>query len=109
MFEKFGNEIFQVPPLGAPEIPTLGAPEIPIGISIEIFETFKDNWSWEHLSWNTTLPWSIEFIDRYKDRWNMDYFHQNEKIWEKAFADHVSGALIGEVMQRIVKNDRKKL
>lgn len=46
--------------------------------SIQFIDRFIDYWNWEKLSGNNGLPWSLELIDHYIDRWKWGYFELSE-------------------------------
>ena len=51
-----------------------------INWSVELIEKYKDQWDWEELSWNTSLPWSIELFEKYKDQWDWGGLSRNTSL-----------------------------
>lgn len=45
-----------------------------------LIDTFLNDWYWEILSKNKSLPWSEEFIDKHFDKWNWGNLSWNEGI-----------------------------
>lgn len=51
-----------------------------INWSEKLIESFLNDWNWETLSKNKSLPWSEEFIDKHFDKWNWGNLSWNEGI-----------------------------
>ena len=82
--------------------------------SMTILEKYKHKLVWKNnepwgggLSINKKVPSSIEMIEEYRDRWDWNKLVDNQSIYFKVFSPHLTDALIEEIMDEIVRQEKE--